>query len=95
MQRLHWSSLSCPNGSFGGSSAKMANGIVPSPGSRNCHLDWTTLPRPEASHDNLALAILIALLEVRCAAAVNAAGRTAVPQVRSEPISALCCDNFA
>jgi hypothetical protein len=49
----------------------------------------------EASHENLALAILIAFLEVRCAAAVNAAGRTAVPQVRSEPISALCCDNFA
>jgi hypothetical protein len=48
----------------------------------------------EASHENLALAILIAFLEVRCAAAVNAAGRTAVPQVRSEPISALCCDNL-
>jgi hypothetical protein len=48
----------------------------------------------EASHEILALAILIALLEARRAAAVSAAGRTAVPQV-SKPSSALCCDNFA
>jgi hypothetical protein len=49
----------------------------------------------EASHEILALAILMTLLEARRAAAVNTAGRTAVPQVRSEPIPALCCDNFA
>jgi hypothetical protein len=49
----------------------------------------------EASHENLALAILIAFLEVRCAAAANTVARTAVPQVRSEPISVPCCDNFA
>jgi hypothetical protein len=48
----------------------------------------------EASHEILALAILMTLLEARRAAAVNAAGRTAVPQV-SKPSSALCCDNFA
>jgi hypothetical protein len=49
----------------------------------------------EASHEILALAILMTLLEARRAAAVNTAGRAAVPQVRSEPIPALCCDNFA
>jgi hypothetical protein len=49
----------------------------------------------KASHEILALAILMTLLEARRAAAVNTAGRAAVPQVRSEPIPALCCDNFA
>jgi hypothetical protein len=49
----------------------------------------------EASHEVLALAILIALLEARRAAAVSAAGWTSVPQVRPHPDAAACCDNFA
>jgi hypothetical protein len=51
----------------------------------------------EAGHENLPLAILIALLEARRAPAVSAARTTAVPQVRSAPRPglAVCCDNFS
>ena len=46
----------------------------------------------EASHEDLALAILIAFLQARRAAA---AGVTAVPQVRPARGDGVCCDNFA
>jgi hypothetical protein len=46
----------------------------------------------EAGHEILPLAILIALLQARRAAAVSA---TAVPQVRPVSGHAVCCDNFA
>jgi hypothetical protein len=49
----------------------------------------------EADHEILALAILMALIEARRAAAVNAVAGTAVPRVRGQPDSATCCDNFA
>jgi hypothetical protein len=49
----------------------------------------------EASHEDLAGAILIALLRVRRAAAASTASLTAVPQVRSVPGYPVCCDNFA
>jgi hypothetical protein len=49
----------------------------------------------EAGHEILPLAILIALLEARRAAAVSATSATAVPQVRPVPGYAVCCDNFA
>jgi hypothetical protein len=51
--------------------------------------------RPEASHEDLPLAILIALLRARRAAAASAASLTAVPQVRAAPGEAVCSDNFA
>jgi hypothetical protein len=46
----------------------------------------------EASHEDLALAMLIAFLQARPAAAASLA---AVPQVRPMPGCAVCCDNFA
>jgi hypothetical protein len=49
----------------------------------------------ESSHEILPLAILIALLETRRAAAPSATGVSAVPQVRPAPGYAVCCDNFA
>jgi hypothetical protein len=49
----------------------------------------------EASHEDLALAILIALLRVRRAADASAASSTAVSDVRPMPGYAVCCDNFA
>jgi hypothetical protein len=49
----------------------------------------------EASHEVLALAILIALLDARRAVASTAVDRTAVPQVRPRSGTPLCCDNFA
>ena len=49
----------------------------------------------EASHEILPLAILIALLEARRAAAASPTGATTVPQVRPVPGYAVCCDNFA
>lgn len=49
----------------------------------------------EASHEILPLAILIALLQARRSAAMGANGMTTVPQVRSVPGYAMCCDNLA
>jgi hypothetical protein len=49
----------------------------------------------EATHEVLPLAILIALLQARCANAADAAGSTAVPLVRPAGGYAVCCDNFA
>jgi hypothetical protein len=46
----------------------------------------------EASHEDLALAILIAFLQARRA---GVASLTVVPQVRAMPGHAVCCDNFA
>jgi hypothetical protein len=48
----------------------------------------------EASHEILALAILIALIEARRATVANETSRAAVPSVRQQPGSAVCCDNF-
>jgi hypothetical protein len=50
--------------------------------------------RVEASHDILPLAILIAFVEARRAAA-SAARPTTVPQIRSAVDSAVSCDNFS
>ena len=49
----------------------------------------------EASHEILPLAILIALVQARRAAAASTTGVTAVPQVRPVAGYAVCCDNFA
>ena len=49
----------------------------------------------EASHEILPLAILIALLQARRAAAATMAGVNTVPQVRPASGYAVCCDNFA
>lgn len=49
----------------------------------------------EATHEVLPLAILIALLQARCAAAVGATSPTAVPVVRPSAGYAVSCDNFA
>jgi hypothetical protein len=46
----------------------------------------------EASHEDLALAILIAFLQARRAGVTSL---TVVPQVRAMPSHAVCCDNFA
>jgi hypothetical protein len=48
----------------------------------------------EASHEILPLAILIALLQARRSAAMGANGMITVPQVRSVPGYAMCCDNL-
>jgi hypothetical protein len=49
----------------------------------------------EATHEVLPLAILIALLQARCAPSPDAASSTAVPVVRPTAGYALNCDNFA
>ena len=49
----------------------------------------------EASHQVMPLAILIALLEARRAAASSASDVQTVPQVRRLPRYAVCCDSFA
>ena len=49
----------------------------------------------EAGHENLPLAILIALIEARRATAVSAPRPTAVPQVGRVQGYAVCCDNFS
>ena len=49
----------------------------------------------EATHELLPLAILIALLQVRCATSPDAARSTAVPVVRPSAGYAVSCDNFA
>jgi hypothetical protein len=49
----------------------------------------------EATHEVLPLAILIALLQVRCAVPVDATSSTAVPVVRASVGCAVNCDNFA
>jgi hypothetical protein len=49
----------------------------------------------EATHEVLALAILIALLQARCVSSSDAASSTAVPVVRPSEGCAVNCDNFA
>lgn len=49
----------------------------------------------EASHEVMPLAILIALLEARRAAASSVTDVSTVPRVRPLPGSAVCCDSFA
>jgi hypothetical protein len=49
----------------------------------------------EASHEILPLAILIAFLRARQAAAPRAASSSSVPQVRAAEGYAMCCDNFS
>jgi hypothetical protein len=49
----------------------------------------------EASHEILPLAILIALLQARRSTGVGTTGMATVPQVRSVPGYAMCCDNLA
>ena len=49
----------------------------------------------EASHEILPLAILIALIEARRAAAASKIEVTIVPQVRVAESYAMCCDNFS
>jgi hypothetical protein len=49
----------------------------------------------EASHEILPLAILIAFLQARQAAAESAATVPAVPQVGATEGYAMCCDNFS
>jgi hypothetical protein len=49
----------------------------------------------EASHEVMPLAILIALLEARRAAASSVSDVSTVPRVRSLPSYAVGCDNFA
>ena len=56
-------------------------------------LDYDELA--EADHEILPLAILIALLQARRAAAATMAGVNTVPQVRPASGYAVCCDNFA
>jgi hypothetical protein len=63
--------------------------------SRLPHLPFGLGDIVEASHEVLALAIVIALLDARRAAAVTAVDRTAVPKVRAGSAAAACCDNFA
>jgi len=48
----------------------------------------------EASHEIMPLAILIALLLARRSTAVSATGMATVPQVRSVPGYAMCCENL-
>jgi hypothetical protein len=49
----------------------------------------------EASHEVMPLAILIALLEARRAAASSASDVSTVPQVRPLPGYTVCCDDFS
>ena len=49
----------------------------------------------EATHEVLPLAILIALLQARCATAMGTTSSTAVPAVRPSAGYAVSCDNFA
>jgi hypothetical protein len=49
----------------------------------------------EASHEVMPLAILIALLEARCAAASSVSDVSAVPRVRPLTGDAMCCDSFS
>jgi hypothetical protein len=49
----------------------------------------------EATHEVLPLAILIALLQARCAPSPDAASSTAVPVVRPSAGYAVSCDNFS
>jgi len=48
----------------------------------------------EATQEVLPLAILIALLQARCAPSEEAVSSTAVPVVRPSPGQAVSCDNF-
>jgi len=48
----------------------------------------------EATHEALPMAILIALVQARCAASPEAASSTAVPAVRPSGGYAVSCDNF-
>jgi hypothetical protein len=48
-----------------------------------------------ANHESLPLAILLAFLQARRAAAESAASPTAVPHVRPVSGYAMCCDNFS
>lgn len=49
----------------------------------------------EASHEILALAILVAFLQARRHAAASATAITTVPHIGPTPDFAMCCDNFA
>jgi hypothetical protein len=49
----------------------------------------------EACHEMLPLALLIALVEARQAAAVRAVVASSVPQVRPTAERPVCCDNFS
>jgi hypothetical protein len=49
----------------------------------------------EASHDVMPLAIMLALLEARRAAASSVTDANTVPRVRPLPGCAVCCDSFA
>jgi hypothetical protein len=49
----------------------------------------------EASHEVMPLAILVALLEARRAAASSVSDVSTVPRVRPLPGCAVCCDSFA
>jgi hypothetical protein len=49
----------------------------------------------EAHHENLPLAILLAFVQARCAAAERTVGLTAAPQIRPAAGHAVCCDNFS
>ncbi len=49
----------------------------------------------EASHEILALAILVAFLEARRHAAASATAVTTVPHIGPTPGHAMCCDDFA
>ena len=49
----------------------------------------------EASHEILALAILLAYLQARLHAAESATAVTTVPRIGPTPDYAMCCDNFA
>ena len=48
-----------------------------------------------ANHESLSLAVLLAFLQARRAAAESAARPTAVPHVRSASGYVVCCDNFS
>ena len=47
-----------------------------------------------ANHESLPLAVLLAFLQARCAAAETAGSSTTVPHVRPASGYAVCCDNF-
>lgn len=49
----------------------------------------------EGSHEMLPLAILIAFLQARRAAAASTTGVTTVPQLRAAEGYAMCCENFS
>jgi hypothetical protein len=49
----------------------------------------------ESHHENAAVAILLALVETRKAAALPESASAATPRIRPRPADALNCDNFA